>query len=51
VRDVLLLQVSVDALADANQAVFVAGGNPQQLQFLPGLFGIGARMRIHLKGS
>src|SRR4029434_6734336 len=32
VGHVLLLQVSVDALADANEAVFVAAGNPQQLQ-------------------
>src|SRR5262245_23547571 len=41
VRKVLLLQVGVDALADANQAVLVAAGNVEELQLLRCLLEVG----------
>jgi hypothetical protein len=37
VRNVVLLQVTLHALTDADQVVFVAAGEPQQFELLPGL--------------
>ena len=49
VRDVLLLQVGVDALADANQAVLVAARDVEELQLLGGLVRVGHQFRGRLR--
>src|ERR1700693_5069129 len=36
VRDILLLQIGMHALADTEQAILVAAGDPEQFQLLPG---------------
>src|SRR5689334_12075865 len=45
VRDVLLLEVGVDSLADANEAILVTTGKIEELQLLPGFVGIGHELR------
>ena len=44
VRDVLLLEIGVHALADADQAVLVAAGEPEQLQLLAGAVRVGHQL-------
>ena len=39
-RHIFLLQVSMHTLADADEVVFVAGGNPKEFQLLRGGYGI-----------
>ena len=50
VRHILFLQISVNPLADANQSVFVAAGDKEELQLLLRFFGIrhefSGRLRI-----
>ena len=46
-RNVVLFEVLVDALADADQAVLLAASEPQQFQLLPG----GGRVEHDLKGE
>jgi len=45
VRDVLLLQIAVDALAETDEAIFATSGNPEEFELLRGACGIGHQLR------
>src|ERR1700722_2419676 len=49
VRDVLLFQVGMHALADAEELVLVAAGDPQELELLLRAFRVGNQFRGRLR--